>query len=64
MGQYIESHEEAAEAFVWASAVVLALMLLPMVLPGGRVRTAAALGACLGDGVDPMSAGADSNTDR
>jgi uncharacterized membrane protein len=46
--QYIESHEEAAEAFVWASAVVLVLMLLPMVLPEGRVRTAAALGACLG----------------
>jgi uncharacterized membrane protein len=46
--QYIESHEEAAEAFVWASVVVLALMLLPMVLPERRVRTVAALGACLG----------------
>lgn len=46
--QYIESHEEAAEAFVWASAVVLALMLLPMVLPEGRLRSAAALCACLG----------------
>lgn len=46
--QYIESHEEAAEAFVWASVVVLVLMLLPMVLSEGRVRSAAALSACLG----------------
>ena len=46
--QYIESHEEAAETFVWAGVVVLVLMLLPMVLPEGRARTAAALGACLG----------------
>jgi putative copper export protein len=46
--RYIESHEEAAEAFVWASAIVLALMLLPLVLPQGRLRTAAAVGACLG----------------
>lgn len=46
--RYIESHEEAAEAFVWASAIVLALMLLPLVLPQGRLRTVAAVGACLG----------------
>ena len=46
--RYIESHEEAAEAFVWASAIVLVLMLLPLVLPQGRLRTAAAVGACLG----------------
>jgi uncharacterized membrane protein len=46
--RYIEAHEEAAEAFLWASAIVLALMLLPLVLPQGRLRTAAAVGACLG----------------
>ena len=46
--RYIESHEEAAETFLWASAVVLALMLLPLVLPQGRLRAAAAVGACLG----------------
>lgn len=46
--RYIESHEEAAEAFLWASAIVLATMLLPLVLPQGRLRTAAAVGACLG----------------
>ncbi len=46
--QYIESHEEAAELFMWASAVVLALMVLPLVLPEGRFRTAAAVGAFLG----------------
>ena len=46
--RYIESHEEAAEAFLWASAIVLALMLLPLVLPEGRLRTATAVGACLG----------------
>ncbi|MDH3201349.1 MAG: hypothetical protein OEM15_10700 [Myxococcales bacterium] len=46
--RYIEAHEEAAEAFVWASAIVLALMVLPLVLPEGLFRTAAAVGACLG----------------
>jgi len=46
--RYIESHEEAAEAFVWASAIVLALMLLPLVLPQGPLRTAAAGAALLG----------------
>lgn len=46
--RYIESHEEAAESFVWASAIVLALMLLPLVFPQGRLRTAAVVGACLG----------------
>ncbi len=46
--QYIESHDEAAELFVWASAIVLALMVLPLVLPEGRFRTAAAVGAVLG----------------
>jgi uncharacterized membrane protein len=46
--QHIESHEEAAEVFVWASAVVLALMSLPLVLREGRARTATVIGACLG----------------
>ena len=46
--QYIESHEEAAELFVWASAIMLALMVLPLVLPEGRFRTAAAVGAVVG----------------
>jgi len=46
--QYIESHEEAAEAFVWASGIMLVFMALPLVLPRGRRRTAAIIGACLG----------------
>ena len=46
--RHIESHEEAAEAFLWASAIVLAAMLLPLVLPQGRLRAAATVGACLG----------------
>jgi len=46
--QHIESHEEAAEVFVWASAIVLALMIVPLVLSEGRVRSAAAAGALLG----------------
>jgi len=31
-----------------SSAIVLALMLLPLVLPQGPLRAAAAVGACLG----------------
>jgi len=46
--QHVEAHEEAAEFFVWASAAVLVLMALPLALPEGRTRRAAALGACLG----------------
>jgi hypothetical protein len=46
--RYIEAHEEAAEAFLWGSFVVLALMALPLVLPQGRARAAAVMGACLG----------------
>lgn len=45
---YIEAHEEAAEAFVWGSAIVLALMLLPFVLPARRLRAAAAVAGCVG----------------
>jgi hypothetical protein len=44
----IEAHEEAAEVFVWAAAAVLLLMALPLVLPEGRARQAASLGAFLG----------------
>lgn len=46
--QPIETHEEAAEAFVWASAAVLLLMALPLALPDGRAQQAASLGALLG----------------
>jgi uncharacterized membrane protein len=46
--QYIESHEEVAEAFVWASALALLLMAVPLVLPEGRARRAVSLGAFLG----------------
>jgi uncharacterized membrane protein len=46
--RHIEAHAEAAEAFVWASAIVLGLMVLPFVLSEGRLRTAAMVGAFLG----------------
>jgi uncharacterized membrane protein len=46
--RYIESHEEAAELFVWVSAIVLALMILPLVLPEGPLRNTGAAGALLG----------------
>ncbi len=45
---YLEAHEEAAEAFVWAAAAVLMLMALPLALPEGRGRNAALLGGVLG----------------
>lgn len=45
---HIESHEEAAEAFVWGSAAVLLVTLLPLVLSRGRMHTAAVIGACVG----------------
>jgi uncharacterized membrane protein len=46
--RHIESHEEAAELFVWASAIVLVLMVLPLVLPEGRLRATTAVVAVLG----------------
>jgi uncharacterized membrane protein len=46
--EHIEAHEEAAEAFVWASAAVLFLMAVPLVLPEGRARHAFSIGAFLG----------------
>ena len=44
----IEAHEEAAESFVWASAALLLLMTVPLVLAEGRARRAVALGAFAG----------------
>jgi len=44
----IEAHEEAAESFVWASAALLLLMTVPLVLAEGRARQAVALGAFVG----------------
>jgi uncharacterized membrane protein len=46
--QHIEAHEEAAEVFVWASAGLLLLMAMPLVLSEGRGRQALSLGAFLG----------------
>ena len=46
--EHIETHEEAAESFVWASAGVLLLMTVPLLLAEGRARRAVALGAFLG----------------
>jgi uncharacterized membrane protein len=45
---YIEAHEEAAEAFVWAAAGVLLVMALPLALPDSRARRAALLAGFLG----------------
>ncbi len=46
--RYIEAHADAAETFVWASVVVLALMLVPLGLRDGRLNTAAAVVCCVG----------------
>lgn len=46
--RHIESHEEAAELFIWASAIVLGLMAVPLVLPEGEVSNALIIFACLG----------------
>ncbi len=46
--EQIETHEEAAEVFVWASAALLLLMAVPLVLPDARARQMVALGAVLG----------------
>lgn len=46
--QYIEAHEEAAEVFVWASAVLLVVMMLAMVPRQERGRLAVATVAVLG----------------
>jgi uncharacterized membrane protein len=44
----IEAHEEAAEIFVWAGAILLAVMVLPLFLSAGRLRTAAVTTASVG----------------
>ena len=46
--QFIEAHEEAAEAFVWASGGVLGAMLLALALSRSRAGLAAATVATLG----------------
>lgn len=46
--EHIEAHEEAAEVFVWASAALLLLMAVPLVLSESRGRQALSLGAFLG----------------
>lgn len=45
---FIEAHEEAAEAFVWAAAAVLILMALALALPKNPLRAAALLGGLVG----------------
>lgn len=47
----IERHEEAAEQFVWASGIVLALTLLPLLLRKPEAARIAGLGAALGTAV-------------
>lgn len=46
--EQIETHEEAAEVFVWASAALLVLMAVPLLLSEGRGCQASSLGAFLG----------------
>lgn len=46
--RFIEAHEEAAEAFVWASGAVLAVMLLGAALPRRSAGLGAAAVATLG----------------
>ena len=45
---FIEEHEEAAEAFVWASGGVLGVMLLALVLSRRRAGLKVAVAAALG----------------
>jgi uncharacterized membrane protein len=46
--QFIEPHEEAAEAFVWAAGGVLGIMLLALALSRGRAGLAVAAAATMG----------------
>jgi uncharacterized membrane protein len=46
--QFIEAHEEAAEAFVWVSGGVLGIMLLALALSRSRAGLAVAVTATLG----------------
>ena len=49
--RHVESHEEAAERFFWASVVVLALMAVPLVLPEGDLSNALLIFACVGSAI-------------
>lgn len=44
----VEAHEEAAELFVWASAIVLALMAVPLLLSEGELSNAILIFTCIG----------------
>jgi uncharacterized membrane protein len=44
---HIEAHQEAAEIFVWASAVTLVLIALPLVLREGQLRQAVIAISCI-----------------
>ena len=46
--EHIEAHQDAADSFVWAGVAVLLLMVVPLMLPGGRARQAASVGALVG----------------
>lgn len=46
--RYIEAHEEAAEVFVWASAILFGLMGVPLLLSEGELRNALLIFACIG----------------
>ncbi len=46
--RYIDFHEEAAELFIWASAIVLALMAIPLALREGELSNALIIFSCLG----------------
>jgi uncharacterized membrane protein len=46
--QLIERHAEAAERFTWASALMLALMALPLILREGDLRNALIIFSCVG----------------
>ena len=46
--EHIDAHQKAADAFIWASVAVLLVMAVPLMLPEGRARQAASIGAFLG----------------
>lgn len=46
--RHVEAHEEAAELFVWASAIVLALMAVPLLLSEGELSNAILIFSCIG----------------
>ncbi len=54
--RYVEAHEEAAELFLWASAIVLALMTVPLLLSEGELRNAVLIFSCVGS-VVPLALG-------